>query len=374
MITRFKCKKIILPDTVASGYVYISNGRIRFIGNEELPYNTEVDCGENYLSPGFIDLHVHGGAGYDFGSCSAEEAQLAAAYHLSHGTTTLLPTLAAAPLPTLAKSIERLRPWLDTTPGVHLEGPYFSKKQCGAQNTDFITAPNPKEYQDFLQVYGAHICRWSYAPELDDGSFCKALISNEIIPSAGHSDAVGSDIDLAYRCGLRLITHLYSCTSTITRLNGYRRIGIIESAFLHDDISVELIADGAHLPDQLLQMTLKIKGREHIALITDALSVTGSSEKMGILNGTPYIIEDNVCKLPDRSAFAGSIATADRLIRNCMNAGISLVDSVYMMSTTPAALLNLHKGRIAPGMDADLLIFDSDIRIKAVYLKGQKEM
>lgn len=135
-----------------------------------------------------------------------------------------------------------------------------------------------------------------------------------------------------------------------------------------------MIADGAHLPDQLLQMTLKIKGREHIALITDALSVTGSSDKMGILNGTPYIIEDNVCKLPDRSAFAGSIATADRLIRNCMNAGISLVDSVYMMSTTPAALLNLHKGRIAPGMDADLLIFDSDIRIKAVYLKGQKEM
>ena len=205
----------------------------------------------------------------------------------------------AAPLPTLAKSIERLRPWLDTTPGVHLEGPYFSKKQCGAQNTDFITAPNPKKNIRIFFKCTEHIFAVGVThPNWMTAAFCKALISNEIIPSAGHSDAVGSDIDLAYRCGLRLITHLYSCTSTITRLNGYRRIGIIESAFLHDDISVELIADGAHLPDQLLQMTLKIKGREHIALITDALSVTGSSDKMGILNGTPYIIEDNVVSCP----------------------------------------------------------------------------
>lgn len=377
MIKRFKSSRIVLPDGLLDGFVYVQNGSITAVTTENLPCDQTVDAGDNYLSPGFVDLHVHGGVGFDFGTCDAAEAAKAADYHLSHGTTTLLPTLAAAPLEDMAAAVERLKGCAALTrahiPGVHLEGPYFSPAQCGAQNTAFITAPIEKDYAALLEKHGDFIKRWSYAPERDEnGAFCKTLAANGILPAAGHTDALFADMQTAFENGCKLITHLYSCTSTVTREKGYRRLGVIEYAYLNDAVTAEIIADGAHLPAELIRMIVKIKGRDKVALVTDALSAAGLEATTGELSGVPYIVEDGVCKLTDRSAFAGSIATGDRLIRTCVQkAGFPVTDSVYMAATVPADLLSLQTGRIQVGYAADLVIFDEDIRIHAVYVNGE---
>ncbi len=378
MIKRFQSSRIVLPDGLFDGFVYVQNGSITAVTAEDLPCDQTVDVGDNYLSPGFVDLHVHGGVGHDFGTCDAAGAAKAADYHLSHGTTTLLPTLAAAPIEDMAAAVERLKGCAALTrahiPGVHLEGPYFSPAQCGAQNTAFITAPIEKDYAALLEKHGDFIKRWSYAPERDEnGAFCKALAACGVLPAAGHPDAVAEDMQTAFENGCKLITHLYSCTSTVTREKGYRRLGVIEYAYLNDAVTAEIIADGAHLPPDLIRMIVKIKGRDRVALVTDALSAAGLDATTGQLNGVPYIVEDCVCKLIDRSAFAGSIATTDRLIRICVQkAGFSVVGSVYMASTVPAQLLSLQTGRIRVGYAADLVVFDDDIQMQAVYVNGEK--
>lgn len=378
-MVRIKSKRIILPEGLLDGYVYLEEDKIAAVSAEEKPCAHSIDLGELYLSPGLIDLHVHGGAGSDFGTGNADDFVLAANHHLAHGTTTILPTLAAAPVAQLEAAIVQYKECLrrNDTPcnlaGIHLEGPYFSKNQCGAQNTDFITPPKAEEYLPLLARHGDVIRRWSYAPELDtDGRFCKALVAAGVLPAAGHTDATVAEMQAAFADGCRLITHLYSCTSTVTRAGGFRRGGVVEYALLEEGIYAELIADGAHLPPELIQLVYKVKGRDKIALITDALSASGLEKQTGELNGVPYIVEDGVCKLADRSAFAGSIATGDILLRTCRKAGISLVDSVYMAAAVPADLLGLNKGRIRAGADADLIIFDDEINIRGIYVRGRE--
>ena len=173
--------------------------------------------------------------------------------------------------------------------------------------------------------------------------------------------------------GCNLITHLYSCTSTIRREFGFRIAGVTEAAYLRDDINAELIADGCHLPNTLLRLAYKLKGPDRLALVTDDMRATDlGSEGMFEIAGNPCLIEDGVAKLPDRSAFAGSIATADRLVRTCAGAGIPLTDCVKMLTETPAKLMGLaNKGLLNVGYDADIVIFDENIAIKTVILQGE---
>jgi N-acetylglucosamine-6-phosphate deacetylase len=174
--------------------------------------------------------------------------------------------------------------------------------------------------------------------------------------------------------GCNLITHLYSCTSTVTRDHGFRRPGVIETAWLEDDLYVEIIADGKHLPAQLLKLICKIKGSDRIILCTDSMQVAGCNMTRGHLQDIEFIIEDGVCKLPDRSAFAGSIATADRLVRVMVQeAGVSVPKAVKMLTEVPARVMNLDtKGKLAQGCDADIVIFDDDIQIKQIFVSGSQ--
>jgi len=300
-------------------------------------------------------------------------------FHLSHGTTTILPTVTASSMETMLRALSAMETLIGeklakaNVPGVHMEGPYFSPKQAGAQDPAFITDPIPADYTALTQRYGKIIRRWSYAPERDhDQSFTRYLTAHGILPSAGHTDAIGAELQPAYEAGCRLVTHLYSCTSTITRDHGFRRLGVIECAFLWDDMDVEIIADGCHLPPDLIRLIVKIKGADHVSLVTDSLQVAGTDAKESSCGTTKCIIEDGVCKLPDRSAFAGSIATTDRLVRVCVqDAGIALTDAVTMAAATPARVLGLNKGRLAPGLDADILFFDENITVKRVLVGGE---
>ncbi len=379
MITRIKSTGIVTPDGIISGYVYIEDGVITEISTKEAPADEYYEQNEGYLVPGFIELHSHGAGGYSFLSTDPEDIAKGCSFHLMHGTTTILPTLSASPINEMEKAVAAIKQAKENglteanIVGAHLEGPYLSPAQSGAQCADFITAPIECDYTALIERLGDTVARWTYAPENDvDGRFAECIVNNGSLLSAGHTSAKYEDMDKAISHGCNLITHLYSCTSTVTRDKGFRSLGVIESAFLRDELNVELIADGKHLPKELVQMIIKIKGIERVCLVTDSLEIAGTDIREGVMAGTPFIVEDGVCKLRDRSAFSGSVATSDVLLRFITReCGFSIVEASRMMSDNPARLLKLNKGRIACGFDADLVMLDSDLCVSDVFVGGK---
>ena len=370
--------RLILPDGILSAPLYFEGGKITAIGGDR-PHDTVIDAGGAYVCPGFIDMHVHGGGGARFEDGTEEAILQAVNIHAHHGTTTIFPTVSSRDAGTTALALKAVRDYgggaLANIGGVHLEGPYFSPKQAGAQDPSQIRYPDPKEYVPLIAEYGDLIKRWSYAPELDpDHTFLDYLNDHGIMSAAGHTDAVFSEIKAAHEKGMNLITHLYSCTSTITREGGFRILGVIESAYYFRNMDVEIIADGCHLPPELIELVVRGKGVEHTALITDAIRFGGVENAGNTVDddSVPYIIEDGVAKLLDRSAFAGSIATMDRLIRVCVEkAGIPLVDAVRMASETPARIMGLaKKGKLEAGADADLVLLGEDLTVEKVFVGG----
>ena len=379
MIAKIKCDRIITPGGLFDGYVYIDGDKIVEISCKNRDADLELDYTGRYLAPGFIEMHTHGAGGFPFLTDDAKIVAEACEYHLKHGTTSILPTTLTAPIDVIEKAVKAIKEARDggmtraNIIGAHLEGPYLSRNQCGAQNTDLITPPIEADYKPLVEKYGDAISRWTYAPENDeDGKFAAYLTAHGILPSAGHSDAKYEDMAVALDNGCKLITHLYSATSTVTRKLGFRSLGVIESAFLRDDLYVEIIADGKHLPRELVQMIIKIKGTDKVALVTDSLEIAGTDIVEGEMAGVQFIVEDGVCKLRDRTAFAGSVATADRLIRFIhKDCGFDICEAVKMMTIVPAELLGVNKGKIAPGYDADLVVFDNDVNVEAIFVNGK---
>ena len=208
--------------------------------------------------------------------------------------------------------------------------------------------------------------------------FGRYLKSKGILTSLAHTDAVYEDVIVAFENGYTLATHLYSGMSGVTRKNAYRYVGAVESAFIIDEMDVEIIADGIHLPPPLLKLVYKIKGANKIALITDSMRAAGMPEGESILgniqDGLKVIVEDGVAKLPDRSAFAGSVATADRLVRSMVFlADVPLIEAIQMITATPARILGVlaKKGTLVAGKDADIVLFNSNIEIQMTIIKGR---
>lgn len=375
---RIKSDKIIVGEHLFDGYLYVENGQIKEITKEELPFEKEYDYTGKYVSAGFIDMHTHGAGGYAFMNSEVEDVIAGCDYHLAHGTTTIVPTISAGAFETMKQAVVNIHKAKGQTKGnvlgAHLEGPYLSPKQAGAQCPVFITPPQKADYMQLIEEYGESVVRWTYAPENDEnGEFCKYLCEHGVIASAGHTDAKYQDMQVAIENGCNLITHLYSCTSTVTRDHGFRSLGVIESAYLRDELYVEIIADGKHLPPDLIKMIIKIKGTDKVALITDSLEIAGTDVKEGIMSGTEFIVEDGVCKLKDRSAFAGSVATADRLIQTLVcECGYSIPTAVKMLTEVPAKILKVNKGSLAKGKDADIVVFDESIKIADVFVGGNK--
>lgn len=386
MKTKLKGNIITPVRIIKNGEITFEDGHITYVGvrkNDDSLYDC-VDFGENYISPGFIDLHVHGGGGYDFMDGTEEAFEGIAALHQAHGTTSLLATTLTCPDEELFnifdifdKIAKKDKP--TCLYGIHLEGPYFAKSQKGAQDEKFIKSPTPEHYLKILEKGGKYIKRWSIAPELEGAMELGRLLSEKgILPSIGHSDAEYDTALKAFENGYTHLTHFYSAMSTIIRKGGFRHPGLIESGYIIDDLTVEIIADGCHLPPSLLKLVYKSKGADKVALVTDALRGAGSNSGTMILgslaNGYEVIIEDGVAKLPDRSAFAGSIATTDRLVRNMINlAGATLEDAVKMVTFTPAKIANMaNKGLLRVGFDADISVFDENINIQAVFIGGNR--
>lgn len=379
--------KLITPSGIVNnGCIWVIDGIITAISDQNIdaPDALEIDANGKYISPGFIDIHVHGGGGHDFMDNTVEAFLAIANTHARYGTTAMLPT-------TLTSSKEELLETLRVYEladkqnangsefiGMHLEGPYFSVKQCGAQDPRYIRNPDREEYTEILNNTSV-IKRWSAAPELNGAiEFGKYVTSKGILASIAHTDAIYEEVLVAMENGYSLATHLYSGMSGVTRRNAFRYAGVIESAFLIDEMDVEIIADGIHLPPPLLKLVYKIKGAGKTALITDAMRAAGMPEGESILgslkNGLKVIVEDGVAKLTDRSAFAGSIATANCLVRNMVTmADVSLIQAVEMATATPAKIMKIEnkKGTLAAGMDADIIVFDKDINIEITIVNGR---
>jgi N-acetylglucosamine-6-phosphate deacetylase len=379
--------KVITPlRVIKEGTIIVSEGKIIEISeqNIEIGNAIEVDAKGKYIGPGFIDIHVHGGGGYDFMDGTEEAFLNVAETHAKFGTTSLVAT-------TLTSDFDDLKGSLDAFEGakgknhsgsellgLHLEGPYFSKEQRGAQDERFIHNPLPSEYMNVINS-SKSILRWSAAPELKGAyEFGQYLIKKGIIAAIAHTDAIYEEVVKAVENGYSLVTHIYSGMSGVTRRNAFRNAGVIESALLIDKLDVEVIADGIHLPAPLLKLVYKVKGPERIALITDAMRAAGTGAGESILgskkNGLKVIIEDNVAKLPDRSSFAGSVATANRLVKNMVElAEVSLNDAITMACSTPARIMGISdkKGSLITNRDADIIIFDEDFNVSTTIVKGR---
>ena len=379
--------KIITADKIIpNGSVLIKDGIIAAVSEHyiDMPDILTIDAGGKYISPGFIDIHVHGGGGYDFMDNTVEAFLEIAKTHARFGTTAMFPTTLTGSTEDIIKTLatfEEASPLNNSGAqlmGMHLEGPYFAMNQRGAQDAKYIRDPDPNEYEYIVSKFNC-IKRWSFAPELKGAiPFAKFLQSKHILASIAHTDAIYEEVVEAFENGATLATHLYSGMSGVTRRHAYRYAGVIESAFIIDEMDVEIIADGIHLPAPLLKLICKIKTPDKIALITDAMRAAamppGESVIGNLHTGLKVIVEDGVSKLPDRSAFAGSVATADRLARTMINmACVSLYDAIKMITQTPASIMNISdkKGSITVGKDADIVIFDENISIHSTMIKGK---
>ncbi len=386
MRTKIINGRIITPFRIIDvGTLAFEDDRIIHVGRSDIGFRDckIIDARGSYVSPGFVDIHTHGGGGHDFMDGTSEAFLGAAQMHARHGTTSIVPTTVASTNDELKQTFEAFKKAKvenvsgANLMGLHLEGPYIAPSQAGALDPKYIRKPKKEEYEEVLE-FSQDIVRWSIAPELDGAiEMGRILRGRGILPSIGHSDAEYEHVQEAFENGYSHVTHLYSAMSGVHRRNAYRYLGVIESALLLDDITVEIIADGCHLPPALIQLIYKIKGPTKTALVTDSIRSAGQTIGESIVgslkNGQKVIIEDGVAKLPDRTAFAGSVATTDRLVKTVVKqAKIPLLDAVRMMTATPAKIMRFDcKGSLVQGMDADIVIFDDDITVEKTIVMGK---
>lgn len=359
------------------GSVIIEDNKIKAVSNIDLHIvNAEIiDAKGCYVVPGGIDLHTHGGGGRDFIEGSEDAFRAAVNAHMKHGTTTIYPTLSSSTIPSIEAACQVCQKLMaeENSPvlGLHIEGSYINPKQAGAQNPVLIKAPLPDEYETLLNKYSC-IKRWDVAPELQGSvEFITECRKHGVLTALTCTRATYEDVVAAHDAGLSHAAHFYNAMPVVYKEHEFKVPGTVESVYALQDMTVEVIADGIHVPPVMLNVVYQIKGVEKTALITDSLAYAASE---GNVSSEPSVIlEDGVCKLADHSALAGSIATMDVLIRTCIHrAEIPMIDVFRMVSETPAKIMGIfdRKGSIEEGKDADIMMFDDDIDLTYVMQMG----
>ena len=361
------------------GSVIIEDNKIKAVSNIDLHIvDAEIiDAKGCYVVPGGIDLHTHGGGGRDFIEGSEDAFRAAVNAHMKHGTTTIYPTLSSSTIPSIEAACQVCQKLMaeENSPvlGLHIEGSYINPKQAGAQNPVLIKAPLPYEYETLLNKYSC-IKRWDVAPELQGSvEFITECRKHGVLTALTCTRATYEDVVAAHDAGLSHAAHFYNAMPVVYKEHEFKVPGTVESVYALQDMTVEVIADGIHVPPVMLNVVYQIKGVEKTALITDSLAYAASE---GNVSSEPSVIlEDGVCKLADHSALAGSIATMDVLIRTCIHkAEIPTIDVFRMVSETPAKIMGIfdRKGSIEEGKDADIMMFDDDIDLTYVMQMGNE--
>ena len=376
--------QVILPYEVMVGKAVVIEGNriLDVVDAGSLSREVrKIDVGGRYITPGLIDIHTHGGMGYTFNDPTPEAFETITRMNASHGVTALLATLAAAAIPDLVQCLEFSRRWMQESHsgaqvlGVHLEGPYFSLAQKGAQDPANIRTPDDGT-ADLLLAHHDVITIMTYAPELPGALELTArLASLGVIPAAGHSMAREEDVVAAMRAGLRHIIHIWSAQSTVVREGPWRKPGLLEASLVFDGLTVEMIADNRHLPPTLMKLAYKCIGPDRLCVISDATSGAGLPEGTRFrMANLEYEVHDGVGMMLDRSSFAGSTTLIGQMVPILTNlVDIPLAEVIRMGSLTPAHVLGVEdrKGSLEAGKDADVAIFENDFTAWRTMIGGR---
>lgn len=342
-----------------------------------------VDVKGKFISPGFIDVHVHGGGGIEVMGASPQALVDMCTAHSKYGTTSILPTTLASPVDDLCDAIDSIRDAQGMCKdcnilGVHLEGPFLSHEQAGAQAPGYIYTATEDVVPQILDRW-CGIKMMGAAPEVENGLWLgDQLRKRNIVASIAHSNATFDEVVSAFDYGYEDITHIYSGCSSLYRKNAYRFAGVVEAGLYDDRFTTQVIADGKHLPSSLLKLIYKCKGADRIVLISDGLAMSASDVKQGDTylqkNGVLTVMDDGVMKLTNKQSFAGSIATMSSLVRNMVTlAEVPIYEAVKMASFNPARLVRVEsqKGSLSVGKDADVIVFDECVDVSLTVTMGK---
>lgn len=376
--------RIVLPQAVvADKALVIEDGKILGVAEvDALGSDVQrIDAGGRLITPGLVDLHTHGALGHTFNEPTAEAFQTITAENVRRGVTSLLATLATAPIAELCRCLEFCRQWMAEprdgaqVVGAHLESPYISMAQRGALDPQNVRTPDDGtpdrllEHHDVLRIF-------VLAPELPGALDLVAKLARlGIVPAAGHTSAKEEQVLAAMRAGLRHVTHIWSAMSSTVREGPWRKPGLLEAALVFEGLTVEMIADNRHLPPTLMKLAYKCIGADRLCVISDATSGAGLPESARFrMGGMEYEVHDGVGMMFDRSCFAGSTTLVSQMVPILVEAvGIPLAEAVRMASLTPARVIGLddRKGSLEAGRDADIAIFDDDFTCWRTMIGGR---
>lgn len=374
---------IVLPDRlIRYGKVTCENGRIVRI--EEIRQN--IPEHPMLILPGLVDIHNHGAMCCDYMDATEDSFATIGKYLASRGITSAQCTTVSAPTEQIKTLLEFYRnrcnirhPGECRFIGVHIEGPYIAPASRGAHLLE--TLRTPEDGYDWVLENADIIREITVAPELPQmPAMIRALRRKGIVVSGGHDQAELEDVQQAADSGMTHSTHLYCAMSTLHKTGGHRRCGLTEYVMTHDNVTAEIIADNHHVPPLLAKMVYNAKGPKGVCVVSDAIAPSGLPERPDVYrlgtgeDCTKVIVENGVAMVEDRSCYAGSVASLDRMIRNLvLDAGIPLVDAVRMASLTPAEVVGAQEsiGSIEAGKYADLCIMDQTLHVRATVIQGE---
>jgi N-acetylglucosamine-6-phosphate deacetylase len=369
---------LITPETeIEDGLVIVQNGKIIRVGkrgNVEEPHNAEiVDANGGYISPGLIDIHVNGANGADVSKVDSDTFSTMGNFFAKYGVTSYVGTTITGAPSDIIKALQFARRYIKEGKndgaellGIHMEGPYISPEQSGAHPKQFLALPKPEHYMQFLE-YSDVLINMTIAPELEGAEqLVKDLRQRGIVVSAGHTNGIYREIKDAIDAGVRHSTHFFCNMSHFRRDNLKRVAGVVETLLYDDRVTAALIGDGWHVGPQLMKLLIKVKGVDRVCFVTDAMSAVGLPEGIHKIGEVEAVVENGIARLKDNTAYAGSVATMDVCVRNGIDqVGLSLVEAIRMSSLTPAKIIGAdnRKGSLEKGKDADITIFDRDIKV-----------
>lgn len=366
--------RTVTPGGVLSNsIVQISNGRITGL-------REGGDPGENHARlwavPGFVDTHSHGGAGADFASTDPDAVARAIELHRRHGSTSIFASTVTESIPELVAQLGRLRPLVEAgeLAGIHLEGPFLSHDKRGAHNPELLRDPTPDVVAPLIEAGGPALSMITMAPELENAlQATQSFTSNGVVVAFGHSDADDAMTKAGIDAGASVATHLFNAMRPIH----HREPGPVPDLLADSRVMVELICDGVHLHKDVARLAIDAAGPDRVALVTDAMSATGLSDRDCMLGTLAVQVRDGVARLatPDGSpgAIAGSTLTMAGAFEFVVNqVGCSIEQAAVMAAATPARWHNLADvGTLEPGKWADICLVDDDGVLRGVLRRGE---
>ncbi|AEF17928.1 N-acetylglucosamine-6-phosphate deacetylase [Thermoanaerobacterium xylanolyticum LX-11] len=366
--------RLLIDGNIVDGKdVLIEGNKISAIGCGLYGDNI-IDAEGNYVSPGFVDIHIHGSSGFDTMDGTFEAINAISKSVAMHGTTSFLPTTMTEDKNKIKNAIKNVFYNKDRVEGaeilgVHMEGPFINPKQKGAQDDKFILKPTVENFTEICGEYMNIVKLVTIAPEVDGAlELIRYLKEKNIVASVGHTDSTYDDVALGYKAGITHATHVFNAMKGFH----HREVGTVGAVF-DLDISAEVIADGIHSVFPAIRTLLKLKGKEKVNLVTDAMMAANLRDGLYQLGGQDVYVKDGAARLKS-GVLAGSTLTLDKAIKNILsNTDLSLPESVALASYNSAKVIGAddRKGLIKEGYDADIVIFDENIEIKKTIVGGK---